>query len=321
MIAVRCAAWAISADPGAYTVTSSCPAAQRGHGGQPGRAGSCHPAGKHHRMAAIVFVTGVARRCRGTAKQTGRVGEDLRRDRVEHAVEDADVGDHHLPAGASAGLQQMARLPPKERHREVRLERRAERLAARTGNARRQIDGDDRYVRSVHGRDRARRLALHGPRQPGAEQAIDDEVETGVRGKRLERLPWAAMASGRQCGIAVQRLRRNEAVDHRLAAGLTQEPRGGPGIAAIVAGAGQNRDAPRLREGPTDGPDHGCRGPLHHCDPGDAAANRQAVGFGHLHRVEQRKIMCSKIRHGVCLINGHSDHEMCSLRDRPGALV
>ncbi len=180
----------------------------------------------------------------------------------------------------------MAGLAPEEGDGQHRLRRDPAHLAAGAVDAARDIDRNDRHLGRIEAGDHLARHALDRPRQPGAEQRVDDEAGALDR-RRHQYLDRPGPARRRGGGIALQRLARPEQRDPHRPAALGQHPRRDKPVAAIVAGPAQHQQG-ALWPAPRDGIGHRAPGILHQHDAGDPAGDRQPVGLPHLLWRQQR---------------------------------
>ena len=259
-------------------------------GGQPRRAGHL-PAGDDGQVAARVFMRLGAEF--GRPPEARRIAPGARRDRRQHAVRQADIGQQRLAAQHPPRQQQMAGLQPEEGHGQ----RRPRREAAHLPGAAIQPGGDiDRQDRHPHGAQRRGDRPIHVARQPGAEHRVDDEAGPRRLG-RTEGDPRPAPAGGRPGCIAAWPRRRQRGDRHRPAR-LFQQPCRDIAIATVVARPGQHQ-RPHRPEGPPRRPRHRPPGGGHQRDAEDTAGDRRRIGAAHLLRCQQ--FQARRLRHG-----GHS---------------
>ena len=117
--------------------------------------------------------------------------------------------------------------------------------------------------------------------KPGAVKCVDHEV-SAVGIERFGGRRDAAVALGRQRGIAAQRLARAQQEKFDAVAALGEQPRRNEAVAAIAARTTEDGD-PAAAAGHARGllGDRRAR-PLHQDDAGNPAGNRHSVGFAHL---------------------------------------
>ena len=161
-----------------------------------------------------------------------------------------------------ARQQHVSRLAAEERDALARLHRDAHHGAARTVDAARQIDRDDRRAARVHRVDQCARLAFDRAIEPGAEQRIDDDARAFHRFGH-GRLDRSLPELGGLRGVALQgRHVAQQQQAHRIAA-LREHACRHEAVAAIVARPShddapacqadgvQQRPRPRARPSPS----------------------------------------------------------------------
>ncbi len=257
------------------------PDAQRAARTEPGRTRAVRRPGHHHRMAARVFVPVEPGRWKLRPPERGPVGKRGGLHLVEHGVGNADVGEPHLPAQLRPGSSRWPGFIRKKVTVQVACTHRAGGRARRAVEPARHVDRHNRLARSIDGGHHLGRGAVERPRQPGAEQGIDDDL--GARERRgAERLRLAP-ARRHFRRIALQRVTAAEQTEPHLVAALAQQARRHEPVAAIVPGParhGDGRAGTRSKRRRRIG--HGTPGILHQDEPRHAALRRQTIGAAHL---------------------------------------
>ncbi len=238
-------------------------------------------------MAARIFMrAGLGGDCRHRVVRRP-VLERRGRNRVQHAVGNADAGDFHLSAERAPRQQDMRRFFAEERDRQVSADDAACSLAlahhARgiAMQAARHVDGDDRRVRFVDGPGERGVRTFQRTRKPRAEQRIDDERLRGCRLEVADGFRRTVPAPRHLARVALQSLSVQGREHGDGPAALLQQPGDDIAVAAIVAGAAQHRRR-ALRRAAADRIGDRTSGVLHQRQRRHARGDGQPVGLAHL---------------------------------------
>src|SRR5436190_14773581 len=162
------------------------------------------------------------------------VEKGARRDTIEHARGNPNIGNADPPAMKPSGKQHMAKLSPKEGDRVRSFHGRAHYRASRALDSARQVNCVDARL-GIHCRDEFARWPLHRPVKAGAEQRIDEHFAAKRASGGTLRAPLPALC--RECGIAFQaRTIAKEQDAHPVAALMQRASRNKP-VTAVVSAA------------------------------------------------------------------------------------
>ena len=132
------------------------------------------------------------------------------------------------------------------------------------------VHGQDRAGRGVHRVDGVRRGPRRGAREAGTEERVHhDALEGGGGGERLAPDPRPAHGLQHGGGVGAEPARVAHHEDPDLAAGLPGAARDHEPVAAVVAGAADDRDPARLRPAPDEGTERPRACPFHERRPGE----------------------------------------------------
>ena len=174
--------------------------------------------------------------------------------------------------------QQMAGLAAEKGHRLRGLDRHPHDGAGRTVDTAWQIYGDNPDFCGVHRFDHGARLASHLPIEPGAEQRVDDQIGRGKLAGRGA-IGRAGPTFGSIPRVALEPRTLAHQADPHLVAALGQEPRCYEPVTAVVAGPGDDDNAPPRQGRRLFG--NSAAGVLHQLRARHASGNRKPVGLGH----------------------------------------
>jgi hypothetical protein len=171
--------------------------------------------------------------------------------RLDGSQRDPDVGNHHVAGDVFRRRQDQGHLGRRQGDGEVGLQHRPDEFTGVGRQTRRQVDGDHRRAGGVDVGDHRFVQPAERPAEPGPDDGVDDHV--GRRHLRTVQFPRLRVGQfdNRNAepaddvevdsGVAADVGQSADHVDGGVDAALLEGARDDEAVAAVVAGAAQNR--------------------------------------------------------------------------------